>query len=220
MADDPILARGAELREAMLANDVLPLVSRPRLGVQYPSMARRSSSHRERFVAWIPKAANSHPILNRVESMSTQDIYNYRKVNDQLITGGQPSQEQLRSAAEEGFTTVINLVPFNPGHSLEDEAGLVRSLGMAYHHIPVDWANPKQSDFQTFERVMQEESDGKMLIHCAANFRVTAFYSLYALKHLGWTEAQADAFRASIWQGSDYPVWEAFIAEMKARIVR
>jgi hypothetical protein len=51
MADDPILAREAELREAMLANDVLPLVSRPRLGVQYPSVARRSSSHRERFVA-------------------------------------------------------------------------------------------------------------------------------------------------------------------------
>ena len=152
--------------------------------------------------------------------MSTQDIYNYRKVNDQLITGGQPNQEQLRSAADEGFTTVINLVPFNPGHALEDEAGLVRSLGMVYHHIPVDWADPKQSDFQTFERVMQEESDGKMLIHCAANFRVTAFYSLYALKHLGWTEAQADAFRASIWQGSNYPVWVAFIAEMKARIVR
>jgi hypothetical protein len=67
---------------------------------------------------------------------------------------------------------------------------------------------------------MQEESDAKMLIHCAANFRVTAFYSLYALKYLGWTETQADAFRASIWQGSDYPVWEAFIAEIKTRIVR
>ena len=150
--------------------------------------------------------------------MSIQDIYNYRKVNDQLITGGQPNEEQLRSAAKEGFTTVINLAPLNPGHSLEDEAGLVRSLGMAYHHIPVDWADPQASDFQTFERVMQEQSDGKTLIHCAANFRVTAFYSLYALKHLGWSESQADAFRVSVWQGSDYPIWETFITEMKARI--
>ena len=29
---------------------------------------------------------------------------------------------------------------------------------------------------------------------------------------------KADAFRASIWQGSDYPVWEAFIGRMKTQI--
>jgi hypothetical protein len=36
--------------------------------------------------------------------------------------------------------------------------------------------------------------------------------------HLGWSEAQADQFRASIWQGSDYPVWEMFIDDLKAQI--
>lgn len=41
--------------------------------------------------------------------MPTHDIYNYRKVNDHLITGGQPKEEQLKAAAEEGFKTVINL---------------------------------------------------------------------------------------------------------------
>lgn len=150
--------------------------------------------------------------------MSIRDIYNYLQVNDRLITGGQPNEEQLRSAADEGFTTVINLATLSPGRSLEDEAALVHSLGMTYHHIPVDWEDPKASDFQTFERVMQRSSEDKMLIHCAANFRVTAFYSLYAMKHLGWTEAQADSFRASIWRGSDYPTWETFVADMKARI--
>ena len=150
--------------------------------------------------------------------MSTQDIYNFRRVNDQLITGGQPTEDQLRAAAAEGVTTVINLAPINPRYSLPDEPGLVRSLGMAYYHIPVDWEGPKPSDFEAFESVMQGLPLGKTLVHCAANFRVTAFYSLYALKHLGWSEAQADAFRASVWQGSDYPVWEDFIARMKADI--
>jgi hypothetical protein len=65
---------------------------------------------------------------------------------------------------------------------------------------------------------MQEHSGDKQLIHCAANFRVTAFYALYAMKHLGWTEAQAEEFRASIWKGSDYPIWEKFIDAMKAKI--
>jgi protein tyrosine phosphatase (PTP) superfamily phosphohydrolase (DUF442 family) len=152
--------------------------------------------------------------------MGTETIYNYRKVNDQCITGGQPTAEQLRSAAEEGFHTVINLAPIDPRRSLDDEAGLVQSLGMRYHHIPVAWENPQDSDFAAFEATMQTLVEGKTLIHCAANFRVTAFYSLYALKHLGWSVAQVDAFRASIWDGSDYPIWEVFIDRMKAHIAQ
>jgi protein tyrosine phosphatase (PTP) superfamily phosphohydrolase (DUF442 family) len=152
--------------------------------------------------------------------MSTQDIYNYRQVNGWLITGGQPTEAQLKSAAAEGFTTVINLATISRGNSLEDEAGLVRSLGMAYHHIPVEWENPRESDFAAFEAVMQGLADSKTLIHCAANFRVTAFYALYALKHLEWPEAQADEFRASVWAGSDYPIWEKFIGDMKLKVKR
>lgn len=151
--------------------------------------------------------------------MSTSDIYNYLKVNDRLITGGQPTEAQLRSAAAEGFTLVINLATISPRYSLPDEAGLVRSLGMQYHHVPVDWEQPKDSDFAAFEQVMQASINTKTLLHCAANFRVTAFYSLYALKHLDWTLAQADEFRATIWRGSNYPVWDAFIRQMTDRIL-
>ena len=92
--------------------------------------------------------------------MSTEDIYNYRRVNDRISTGGQPTEDQLRSAAAEGFTTVINLATINPDRSLDDEAGLVRSLGMTYHHIPVAWENPQESDFAAFEAVMQEHPGG------------------------------------------------------------
>jgi uncharacterized protein (TIGR01244 family) len=150
--------------------------------------------------------------------MSTQEIYNYRLVNDALITGGQPTEDQLKSAADEGIKTVINLAPLNSRTSLPDEAGLVRSLGMTYHHVPVEWDNPKESDFVAFDEVMQQSGAGKTLLHCAANFRVTAFYGLFAMKHLGWSERQVDEFRTSIWQGSDYPVWEAFIGRMKSKI--
>lgn len=152
--------------------------------------------------------------------MSTADIYNYRRVNDQISTGGQPSEEQLRTAAAEGFKTVINLATINPRYSLEDEAGLVQSLGMAYHHIPVEWEHPQESDFAAFEAVIKQLPASKTLIHCAANFRVTAFYSLYAMKHLGWSETQAAEFRAPIWEGSEYPIWEEFIGDMKLKLKR
>ncbi len=150
--------------------------------------------------------------------MSTSEIYNYLKVNDQVITGGQPTADQFRSAAAEGFVTVINLAVNEPDRTLEDEAGLVHSLGMAYYHIPVEWEHPTQADFASFEYLMGQIPSGKVLIHCAANYRVTAFYSLYAQKHLGWSAAQADAFRATIWRGSHIPVWEQLIDQIKAQM--
>ena len=143
--------------------------------------------------------------------MSTPEIYNYLKVSDTLITGGQPTADQLRDVAAEGFAVVINLVPTNPPHLLEGEGELVESLGMEYVHIPVDWGEPTDADFTAFESAMNRLGGEKVLIHCAANYRVTAFYSLYARKYLGWTDEQAEAFRAQIWAGSDYPVWNDFI---------
>ncbi len=149
--------------------------------------------------------------------MSTQGIYNYRKVDDRDITGGQPLEEHLQAAAQEDFKSVINLAPSSES-KLSDEAGLVQSLGMTYFYIPVDWSNPTEQDFEAFESAMTQRPEGKTLIHCMANYRVTAFYSLYALKNRGWSAEQAENFRMSIWAGSDYGQWEAFISEMTAKI--
>ncbi|MBP8947769.1 MAG: protein tyrosine phosphatase family protein [Candidatus Promineofilum sp.] len=148
--------------------------------------------------------------------MSTDEIFNYVRVDDRISTAGQPTENQLRDAAAEGFTTIINLAPVNPPYTPANEAGLARELGLNYIHIPVAWNNPTDADFAAFERAMNETAGDRTLIHCAANFRVTAFYTLYARKHLGWSEAQAAALRDRIWAGSDYPVWEAFIARKAA----
>lgn len=148
--------------------------------------------------------------------MSVESIMNFRKVDDRVLTGGQPTEEQFQAAAQAGVRTVINLAPAGGRNAPADEAGLVGSLGMRYLHIPVQWDNPTEGDFAAFEQAMRDLGDAKTLIHCAANFRVTAFYSLYALRHLGWSLPQAEAFRASIWAGSDYPVWERFIRQMHA----
>jgi uncharacterized protein (TIGR01244 family) len=151
--------------------------------------------------------------------MSAEEIYNARMVDDRLITSGQPSEDQLRRAAAEGIDTVVNLAPHDADSALPDEAGLVQALGMTYHHLPVAFANPTEADFAAFEQVMAElPPESRTLVHCAANFRVSAFYGLYAMKHLGWSVEQAEAFRAPIWDGSDYPIWEAFISQMQQRL--
>lgn len=149
--------------------------------------------------------------------MSTDEIYNAVRVNDQLLTAGMPTEQQLRDAAAEGFTAIICLVPSSERNGPSDEAGLVRDLGLEYVYIPVDWNNPTDADFAAFDEAMGRLAGEKLLIHCAANYRVTAFYSLYAQKRFGWTEEQAEALRAKVWQG-DYPVWEAFIRRKRAEL--
>lgn len=150
--------------------------------------------------------------------MSTQEIYNFKQVNERILTGGQPTEAQLQEAAAEGVQTVINLATINPRYSLEDEAGSVGELGMTYVHIPVVWDDPQKEDFVAFEVALQVAEGEKTLVHCAANYRVTAFVSLYAMKHWGWSAEQADGLMAHVWQQGEFPVWDALVAELRAEI--
>lgn len=146
-------------------------------------------------------------------------LYNARWVNPNLLTAGQPTEDQLQEAASCGFRAVVNLAPVTSSNSLPNEGALVHHLGMKYIHIPVDWEAPTDCDFDQFAQAMRQSSGEKTLVHCAANFRASAFYSLYALKELGWTPEQAEQFRNPIWEGSDYPVWVAFISQMTDSIL-
>lgn len=150
--------------------------------------------------------------------MSTQNIYHYVKINDRLSTSGQPAEDQLKSMAADGFQAVINLAPHDSRNALKDEAGVVRSAGMAYHYIPVDWEHPQDSDFDAFAKILNQIADQKVLIHCAANYRVTAFYSLYAMQALNWSETQADELMAHFWKHGEYPTWDGFVERLKTTI--
>lgn len=152
--------------------------------------------------------------------MGIQEIKNYYKVNDLLSLGGQPTEEQLRSLSRDGFKIIINLATINPRYSLPNEAASVRSFGMIYYHVPVEWSNPTEYDFESFENIFRQLSGEKMFIHCASNFRASAFYALYALKHLGWSDEQANQLMAPTWDGSSYPIWETFMNQIKNTIKR
>lgn len=152
--------------------------------------------------------------------MSLEEIKNYCKVNDLLSLGGQPSEEQLRSLGRDGVKVVINLATINPRYSLENEAASARALGITYYHVPVEWGAPNEDDFTSFENILRQLAGKKMFIHCASNFRATAFYALYAMKHLGWSDEQAAALMSPVWGGSNYPIWDSFIEQMKANMKR
>lgn len=147
------------------------------------------------------------------------DIYNYRAVDPELSTSGQPSEDELAAVARDGFEVVINLALHDdPRYSLADESGLVGSLGMQYVHIPVQFGAPTEADMLAFFAAMQETVGKKRLIHCAANKRVTAFLGLYRVLRQGQSQAQAFALMNSVWEPD--AAWAPFIAAMLDRHAR
>jgi protein tyrosine phosphatase (PTP) superfamily phosphohydrolase (DUF442 family) len=148
--------------------------------------------------------------------MALEHIKNFVLVSPSLATAGQPSETQLREIAEAGFEVVINLGLCDPSYCLPDEACLVQSLGLGYHHIPVDFQAPQPKDLERFFSVMDGIQAKKVFIHCAANKRVSCFVALYGQARFGWSHEKANALISRIWQPGG--AWDAFISLVRQQL--
>ncbi len=137
-------------------------------------------------------------------------IYHWRRLDDRITTSGQPTEEQLADIQALGVRHVINLGLHTHEKALPDEAVSVARLGMEYIHIPVDFQNPTEQDFQRFCTVMEQSKNVPVHVHCIANYRVSAFFYRYHRDVLGMDEARARAEMNAVWCPKG--VWEAFIA--------
>ena len=133
-------------------------------------------------------------------------ILNYIKINELISTSGQPKIEELESIANEGFEVVINLAVLVTSNALENEDKIVTSLNMSYIHIPVDFENPKLSDLKLFLNILQALGANKVWIHCAKNYRVSAFMYVYHKYILHTPFEQIDLSIFDKWQPS--LVWQ------------
>jgi protein tyrosine phosphatase (PTP) superfamily phosphohydrolase (DUF442 family) len=143
---------------------------------------------------------------------SLESIFNFLPLSEALITAGQPTEKQLLAVKEGGYQTVVNLALGSAHNALVDERSTVESLGMQYVHIPVEFDRPTLEDFDKFCALMQENGDQPLLVHCAANFRVSSFMYLYRLIYLGWGADDAITDLRKIWIPNT--VWQQFIDEI------
>lgn len=150
--------------------------------------------------------------------MELTGIRNFIALGDHYGTAGQPTEDELQAVAAAGYGIVVNLGLLDPKYCLPDEAGSVARLGLQYHHIPVDFQSPKLTDFLTFRDVLRQAGDQKVFVHCAANYRVSCFMSLFGERHLGWPAEQAEAHFKRLWSPNE--VWTRFFHEARAALQR
>jgi protein tyrosine phosphatase (PTP) superfamily phosphohydrolase (DUF442 family) len=134
-------------------------------------------------------------------------------LSERLWCGGMPTAGQIRRASQDGVQVVINLAIAGSDGALKDEPSLVRSLGMEYVNIPVQWNSPKGDDVDRFMEVMDQHAGRNILVHCQANYRATAFIALYRVRRQGWKPEKALGELRRVWNPDEYPVWSKFIAQ-------
>lgn len=137
--------------------------------------------------------------------------YNFRRIDDQLTTSGVVGAERLAALSEAGVEVVIDLLPPGNRHAVADEPELVRAQGLDYVNIPVEWETPSAADFHAFCEAMDALGERRAHVHCAANWRVSAFWALYALERGRCSADDAQALVGGLWNPDEHPQWRALI---------
>ena len=88
---------------------------------------------------------------------SLSDIDNYREYSPHFSSSGQPDAEQLKAVSEAGFKRVIYIAFSDNKSAIDSEDRVVKSFGMDYLHIPVDFDRPTLADFEDFATVMNRD---------------------------------------------------------------
>ncbi len=146
---------------------------------------------------------------------AVERAFNFRRVDQRLTTSGLVPPDALAELGDDGVDAVIDLLPATVDRAVPGEADLVVAQGIDYIAIPVDFDAPTLDDFEAFVRAMDEHQGHRLHVHCAANYRVSAFYALYAELRGHWTREEADAFVADLWQPTEYPAWADLMAQVR-----
>ncbi len=145
-----------------------------------------------------------------LQSSNLKKIFNYYKVPELFETSGQPNNKQLISIASGGYEAVINLAPNTTieGRIINEE-GILKSNNVTYIHIPVDFNNPLDADFNKFVAALEQNKHKKIWVHCAANMRVSAFVFKYRRDVLGLSPKNIEEDLETIWVPNK--TWRSFL---------
>jgi tyrosine-protein phosphatase SIW14 len=131
------------------------------------------------------KASPLHSIGTRLNG---KGIPNFGQVSANLYRGGQPSADGLASLRRLGVDVVVDL----RGSASDVEKAAVTKLGMRYISIPSHCPFPTDRPWATFLKVMRENRDKKVFVHCRlGDDRTGLAVASYRISEEGWSADEA-----------------------------
>ena len=149
--------------------------------------------------------------LDSVAEGGVEEILNFHQLSDNIGTAGQPTKAQFAYISAANYSTVVNLAMHNSDNALPDEGSIVSSLGMTYIHIPVPWDAPSAAHVKQFVGLMASLEGEKVFVHCAANYRASAFTHRYLTLKKGIASAQATSPLLQQWRPEMDDAWQAIL---------
>lgn len=126
----------------------------------------------------------------------TLALPNQRQPAEGLTTGGQPTGDDLRAAAANGYTLVISLrTESEPG--MAEERALAEELGMRWENVPVAGAEGVTAENAARVDALIESAEGPVLLHCGSGNRAGAMVALRAFEDGADIEGAIEAGRAA-----------------------
>lgn len=121
---------------------------------------------------------------------AVRSVANACQILPNVITGGQPTAEQLEALNKAGGAIVLDLRdPMEPRPV--DEAALVRQLGMEYVNVPVRAGALDDLVLERVLGVLRMAGDRTVFVHCGSGNRVGGALLPYLMLDQGMEEEDA-----------------------------
>jgi protein tyrosine phosphatase (PTP) superfamily phosphohydrolase (DUF442 family) len=133
-------------------------------------------------------------------------------VSPLLVTSGQPPAEALSRLGAEGFAGVVYLAPLTVPGAVRDEAAILAGQGVAFTHIPIEFNDPAQADFDALSAALAALKGRKVLVHCQVNMRASSMVFLHRV--LVDKESPELAYEAVSKVWSPNGTWRRYIVSM------
>jgi len=106
------------------------------------------------------------------------------------ITGGQPTEQQLKSFKAAGGEVVLdNRDPMEPRPF--DEPATARAAGLEYHTLPIVHGAVNQDTMKRMHEMLRRLAGRKALLHCSSGNRTSAALIPYLMLDREMTEEDA-----------------------------
>lgn len=113
---------------------------------------------------------------------------NFGEVSPNLFRGGQPGADGLKALKKMGVSIIVDM----RGNKSAHEQIAVRELGMQYIAIPWHCPFPSDAVFARFLRVIKENPDKKIFVHCRlGDDRTGMAIAAYRMADEGWSADDA-----------------------------
>ncbi len=134
-------------------------------------------------------------------------VANACQILPNVVSGGQPTAEQLKALKEAGGRIVLDLRdPMEPRPM--DEAALVRELGMEYVNVPVRAGCLDDATMERILAVLRGAGAQTVFFHCGSGSRVGGALIPYFILDQGLEEQDAvdQAMRVGL-RSAEYMEW-------------